>query len=416
MSKLAVVKEALASKDVKQLIDNFVSLSVLKIFNLMLPLVTLPYLIKTLGFEKYGAIVLALALMQYFQSITDYGFNLSATRDIARHRHSKKQLSYVYSKVMAAKLVLLVVSISLVLPIIFFMPQFKSDQAVFLLMIPVLIGHTLFPEWFFRGVERMRYITVLDLSIKLFFTAGVFIFIQNPEDYWVYPLLNGVGYCTVMLVAHYIVRNSFSVKGFLVGRRQIKITLKNSFPLFVNQFAPNLYNNTAGFLVGIVLGNYAAGVFGALRQIVSLLNVFNSVVSTVFFPYLNRNKDKFKLFSFTYLISFFILSVISIIIHKPIFELLGINDKQATQVFSVLVLGVNFIVVYSVFSTNYLIIYGYDKLVMRNTVFISILGFFISYPLIINFSLLGASIAIFISQFLMGITSFYYFNKFREIK
>src|SRR5690554_5422016 len=155
MSRLAAVKKTLANKDIKQLIENFFSLAILKVFNLILPFVTLPYLIKTLGFEQYGAIVLALALMQYFQAVTDYGFNLSATRDIARHRHSKQQLSFIYSKVMASKLVLLAISISLILPVIFLVPQFQTDRAVFLLMLPVLIGHTLFPEWFFRGVEKI---------------------------------------------------------------------------------------------------------------------------------------------------------------------------------------------------------------------------------------------------------------------
>lgn len=416
MSKVAAIKKALSSKDIKQLIENFLSLSVLKVFNLILPFVTLPYLIKTLGFEQYGAIILAMALMQYFQAITDYGFNLSATRDIARHRHSKRQLSLIYSKVMASKIILLCISMSIALPVIFYTPQFQADKTVFLLMLPVLIGHTLFPEWFFRGVEKMRYITVLDLSIKLFFTAGVFVFIHKPEDYWVYPLLNSVGYCSVAIVAHRLVYKNFSIRFFAVTIKNIKETLRNGFPLFVNQFVPNLYNNTAGFLVGMILGKYSAGVFGAVRQFVSLLNVFNAVVTTVFFPYLNRNKDKFSIFSFYYLFTFFILSVFIIFIHKPIFHWLGIVDVQASLVFKVLVLGVVFTAFYSVFATNYLIIHSYDRLVMKNTIIISIIGFFISYPSIVMFDLLGASIAISLSQLLMGGTSFYYFNKFRKLE
>gem|GEM_PF-6145372 len=58
-----------------RLADNFFSLSALKVLNLILPLVTLPYLIKVLGFHYYGAIILALSLVAYFQALTDYGFN-----------------------------------------------------------------------------------------------------------------------------------------------------------------------------------------------------------------------------------------------------------------------------------------------------------------------------------------------------
>lgn len=177
-------------------------------------------------------------------------------------------------------------------------------------MLLVLVGHTLFPEWFFRGVEKMRYITVLDLSIKLFFTAGVFLFVHKPEDYWVYPLLNGVGYLVVMFVAHRLVRKKFSVKINFVKKQAIKKTLKSGFPLFVNQFAPNLYNNSTGLVVGIVLGNYFSGVFGAVRRITDLLSVLNAVVISVLFPYINRNISRFKVISKTYLLFFLVVCLV----------------------------------------------------------------------------------------------------------
>ena len=413
MSRLAAVKKTLANKDIKQLIENFFSLAILKVFNLILPFVTLPYLIKTLGFEQYGAIVLALALMQYFQAVTDYGFNLSATRDIARHRHSKRQLSFIYSKVMASKLFLLVISVSLILPVIFFVPQFQADRAVFLLMLPVLIGHTLFPEWFFRGVEKMRYITVLDLSIKLFFTAGVFVFIHKPEDYWIYPLLNGIGYCVVAVVAHRLVNKNFSTKFITVGVKQIKQTLKNGFPLLVNQFLPNLFNNTTNFAVGLILGNYSAGVFGAIRQVAQLLTVLNSVTTSVFYPFLSRNKNKFEVYSKIYLLIFVILTLVFSISHKFIFRIMNIENVDASNVLYLLVFGVLSIVIYSIYSTNYLIVRGYYVLVMKITAFSSLIGFFAVYPLVKEYGMVGGALNILVSQGLMGTLAFVNYRKLR---
>lgn len=411
MNRLAVVKQALANKDIKQLIENFFSLAVLKVFNLILPFVTLPYLIKTLGFEQYGAIVLALALMQYFQAVTDYGFNLSATRDIARHRHSKRQLSFIYSKVMASKLFLLVISVSLILPVIFFVPQFQADRAVFLLMLPVLIGHTLFPEWFFRGVEKMRYITLLDLSIKLFFTAGVFVFIHKPEDYWIYPLLNGIGYCVVAIVAHYLVKKHFSTSFVFVGAKQIKKTLKSGFPLFVNQFAPNLYNNTTSFFVGLVLGNYSAGVFGAVRQAVNLLSVLNSVVAAVAFPYLNRNKNSFGVFSKVYLLVFFSLCVIFVFLKFYILRIFNISNDIPDEFYYILLVGVFFTAFYSVYATNYLLVYSFDSVVLKITLMSSFVGVLIVYPFIVIWGLNGAALTISICQCMLGILSFVLYKK-----
>lgn len=406
MSRLAVVKKALSNKDVKQLIENFFSLAVLKVFNLILPFVTLPYLIKTLGFEQYGAIVLAIALMQYFQAVTDYGFNLSATRDIAKHRHSQQQLSYIYSKVMSAKVFLLAISLIIFLPVIFLVPHFQQDKSIYFLMLLVLVGHTLFPEWFFRGVEKMRYITVLDLSIKLFFTAGVFLFIHKPEDYWIYPLLNGVGYLAVMLVAHRLVRKKFSVKFNFVKKQAIKKTLKSGFPLFVNQFMPNLYNNTTNFLVGMILGKSAAGAFGATRQVVQVLTVFNSVSTLVVFPYINRNAKHFKVYSRFYIVAFTLILLAVILSYKVIFSVLHISYETDSLVFLLLSAGALMISVYSVYGTNYLVVNGHYQEVLKITFIASVLGFLLAYPLVFYFELIGAALVIFLAQAAMGILAF----------
>jgi PST family polysaccharide transporter len=63
--------------DGKVLVTNFISLSILQLLNLLLPLITLPYLVKVIGAEKFGVIAFASSLIVYFQAITDYGFSLS---------------------------------------------------------------------------------------------------------------------------------------------------------------------------------------------------------------------------------------------------------------------------------------------------------------------------------------------------
>ena len=411
---ISKVRTMLRNKDTSQLLKNFFSLAVLKLVNAVLPFVTLPYLIKVLGIQQYGAIVLALSLIAYFQAVTDYGFNLSATREIARHRTNKRQLSFIYSKTIITKMYLLLFSLAVLIPIILLVPQFKEDLLVYLLMCLILIGQTLFPEWFFRGVEKMGYITVLNLIVKLSFTIGVFMLIKAPQDYWIYPFLLGISYIVVAFISHYIIIRKFNLKPMFVSIKRVKKTLKIGFPLFVNQFVPNLFNNTTNFLVGMILGKASAGYFGATRQVVQLLTVFNSVVSGVAFPYLIRYKEKFDIFSKYYLILIAAISVFLIIVHQYIFDIIGIKYSSDSEVFYMLMAGFLAIVFYSVYSTNYLISRGYDKVVMRITIVASTIGFALSFPLIYKFGLLGGATNIFIGQLILGSGSYFYFKKINK--
>lgn len=64
----------------KKVINNFISLFIIQSLNYLLPLITVPYLARVLGAKNYGKVIFAIAFITYFQIITDYGFNLSATR------------------------------------------------------------------------------------------------------------------------------------------------------------------------------------------------------------------------------------------------------------------------------------------------------------------------------------------------
>lgn len=405
------VRTLLGNKDISQLVKNFFSLALLKLINAILPFVTLPYLIKVLGIQQYGAIVLGLSLIAYFQAVTDYGFNLSATREIANHRTSQKRLSYIYSKTMVTKFYLLVFSLGVLIPVIFLVPQFKEDLIVYLLMCLVLLGHTLFPEWFFRGVEKMGYIAILNLIVKMSFTIGVFVFIKAPEDYWLYPFLLGVSYIVVTCVSHYIVIKNFNLNLVSINLTRVKQTLKTGFPLFINQFVPNLYNNTTNFLVGLVLGKSAAGYFGATRQVVMILGVFNSVVSGVVFPYLIRYRDKFTVFRRYYLALIFSLISFIVLVHQYVFEIIGIEYPNDSEVFYILIMGFLSVVIYNIHSTNYLISRGYDRIVMKITIITSFIGFALSFPLIYNFGLLGGATNIFLSQTILAISAYFFYRK-----
>jgi len=114
-------------QEVKTVLENFFSLSSLQGVNYILPLIVLPYLIRVLGPEKIGLIAFAQSFVQYFVILTDYGFNLSATRQIALYRERKEQLHQIFTSVLAVKLILVIIGFFLMMLIVNIFPRFKQD-------------------------------------------------------------------------------------------------------------------------------------------------------------------------------------------------------------------------------------------------------------------------------------------------
>jgi len=406
------IKNKLRSKDGKALLENFVSLSALQIFGMILPLITLPYIIRVIGFEKYGIIVFASSLIAYFQSLTDFSFKITAVRDVAVFKESQNKLNLIYSKVIIIKGLFLIISLLLISLIVFLYPPFSEYGLIYGLTMLMLVGHTLFPEWFFQGIEKMRYITYLNLGIKTFFTICVFLFIKTEEDFWIYPLLQSAGLIGAGLVGQLILIYRYKLKFVWLPKRIIKNTITSNFPVFVNQFVPTLFNNTTIFLMGIMVNTYTIGVFDAIKKIIRLKSVLIQIVSRVFFPYLNRNKQYFKKFAKISMLCFAVVVLLVLLSHPILFEILNIDDDLAFTVLLILSIGILFIGIYSIYSTNFLLVHRADKIVMKITVVSSVIGFAGSYPLVYYFGMIGGAVNIMFSQLLLGGLAFIYYKKY----
>ena len=145
----------------KVLFKNFTSLSILQISNYIFPIITLPYLVRVLGPEKYGLVNFATAFAAYFTIITDYGFNLSATQEISVNRENPNRISEIFSSVFTIKMLLFLFSSVIFSGIILFVPIFNENIILFVVTFFSVLGTALFPLWFYQGMERMKYILII---------------------------------------------------------------------------------------------------------------------------------------------------------------------------------------------------------------------------------------------------------------
>lgn len=397
-----VLKKIFSDRDSKALFGNFFSLTSLKMVSLVLSLITLPYLIRVIGLSNYGVVILAISLISYFIPITDYSFRVTATRDVAAFRDDKKKLSLIYSEVMIVQGILQLLSIIVICATVFVYPPFFNSKLVFFLTIPALVGTTIFPDWFFQGIEKMKYIATLNLSVKVFFTFCIFLFIKKHEDYWMYALFNSLGCFIVGLLGQFILLYKYRIEFFWVSKHVIYDSFKRNFAIFLNQFFPSLNDNTNTLLLGILINTNAVGIYDAIKKIIDPIIVTSSNISKVFFPLLYRREGIFNTYARGMLLLGFAFTICPIMLSNIVFEYLDITYANAFVVLFILSIGIFALSLYNIYGLNYFVLKRQDEIIMNNAILSSLVGFVLSFPLIYYYGSIGAAVDLTLIRLLMG--------------
>lgn len=286
-------------RNVKRLISNFISLFTLQGLNYVLPLITVPYLLRVLGVELFGLLSYATTFVMYFVVLTNYGFQLTATRMISINRQDKDKISEIFSSVMTIKFFLLCLSTLLLFIIVFSIKQLRTDMYVYFLVFGTVIGQVLFPVWFFQGMERMKYITYINVVSKSIFTLLIFIFVKSKSDYLIVPLFTSMGFITSGVFSLIIVRIKFKIQFNLQTINTLKEYLYDGWHVFIANVYTNIYSTTNVVLLGFVTNNTIIGYYSIAEKITGAIAGLFLPVNQTLYPHLSRaySQDK-KRFTF----------------------------------------------------------------------------------------------------------------------
>lgn len=408
MSIISSIKRIQQSKDAQRVFANFSYLSLLQIGSYVLPIITYPYLAKVIGVAGFGKIAFAMSLIVYFMTITDWGYNFTATRDVARNRENQEKISTIYSIVTTSKLCLLLISTIVLAIIIIFIPYLRENSIVIIFSFTMVIGYTIFPEWLFQGLENMKLIVILNLLSKLLFTILIFIFIQKPNDFILQPLFSGLGYIISGIISLIYIQKKLKIKFQLCTIKEVKQSIKGSFDVFLNNLMPNLYNSFSVMILGFCNGSIANGLLDGANKFYSICAQFLTVLSRAFFPFLSRKIEMHSIFvkiKFSITIFFALL----LILGAKILVINILDPSFEAAIIPLQILGVSLIFhsLVNIYGTNYLIIIGEERLLRKIAMCVSILGFFCAFPLIYFYSYIGAACTIALARIILGITVVY---------
>jgi PST family polysaccharide transporter len=409
-------------KDEKRIIaKNYVALLFIQGANFILPLIIFPYLVRTLGSEKYGLVMVAQSVALFLTIIVDFGFNISATREVANLKNNKEKLSQFYWNVFSIKLALIVITFLLLLGLIICVDKFRIDPLVYLFSFGLVLGQAIFPTWFFQGIEKMQVITIVNVAAKLFFTISLFFVVLSPADYEYVPIFNGLGFLISGLFG--FVFSLQYVKFVFPKRSQVKEIIENSSSLFFSNFAVSLYTSSNTLILGFFAGDSIAGVYASMEKLILAIKSMYAPLYQAIFPNLSTKPyDEIRSYIDKMRIPIgFLGLVISIIIFFGAKQILMLAFDDAlivgySSVFQIL----GFISILSSLNMLYVTLYfpSIKKYKIRMKILISggFLNLIIALSLVKFYTIYGVAIsAVTTELFILLLAVYFYYKKIKKI-
>jgi O-antigen/teichoic acid export membrane protein len=384
----------------------------IKSVDALIPLVLIPYLIVVVGATNYGIYAFAYALIFYLRNIVQYGFSLSGVRLVALNKDDKGKLNEIYNEVRTTQLYLGVVSIVILFLLVYFVDIFNTNYIIYFFFSFTIFGEFLFPGWFFMGMEKMKFSTITHLISKLMFAALVFIFIKKESDFIYIALYQSIGYVFSGIIAQIIIIRTFKIKLKIARFNKVKMLLKDGSSAFLTLISPTLYGNSSIFLIGIFGLPQYVGFMEIGSKVSGAFSVLNTILTMVFYPFINRNKSAMNKVKYIFIGMGFLLSVLMFFVSEYLITLwLQQPAPEIILVVKILSFCPLLASIISSYGVNGLMVHNEDKLYLKIVFFSSICGLVTGLILIPKYYYIGGAIAIVVARAITAYLAFRYNKK-----
>jgi len=263
----------------RKLFSNFFSLSIVQGINFLIPLLVTPYVISRVGVDGIGVIAIAQTVMIYLSTITDYGFNVTATKDIALCKEDPIKSSEIFFTVLATKLLLTAALFILLLIFTFFIPVLQQHFFLYILGFTFVLGQALSVNWFFLGIQKMHFITIGSLFSRMIFIILLFVFIRKKEDVILFLFFLGIGNLVAAIFSIFAAINLQKLRFLKPSWSNIIVEINKGWQVMVTILSLNTYLFSGIFILrfftnDLMVGYYsiAVRVFFAARQVIAVFS------------------------------------------------------------------------------------------------------------------------------------------------
>lgn len=263
---------------------NFLIYGVGQAFNLLSTLVVAPHIIAVCGEDGFGKVGLGFALALFLILVVDYAFDVKGTKQVAENRGNVPQLQEILNTAVFCKMILFCVALAIALILIGTLDFFRSESALFLLSMTIVLAQVFTPVWFFQGLEAYKMVSVVNIISKTFWVLSVFAFVSQSGDYVWVNLLLGISSIIANAIGLIYLFRRFDFSVILPSKATVAEIVKTDFSFTVSQLFLSVRQLSPLLLIGFFLGYHAAGQYKIIEQLITLFRTFTQVFLKFFFP------------------------------------------------------------------------------------------------------------------------------------
>jgi O-antigen/teichoic acid export membrane protein len=294
-----------------------------------------------------------------FQVIVEFGFMISATATISEHRLDSKKVSEIVSVTMYAKAILVMASVVLFVLSAIIIPMVRDHILIVSLFLVSSLLAAMLPDFFFRGIEKMKTITIRTVAIRALSILLIVTFVHNESQIMLIPVAFIVSNL-LALVFTIITMGRTDAKLRRVQARQAVNSIRESSMFFFSRLAVGVNQSIGAFLIGLKFSptSIETGIFAGASRISLASEMMLAPVSDSLYPHMVNKKD-YRLFKriiiFGGMIWFFACSIAFVFANDICRIILGSEYATAGDLLRILLFG-NFMA----FFSN---MFGYNALV-----------------------------------------------------
>lgn len=309
-------------------LSNAFYLSLVNVINYLLPLVLIPFLLSKLELALFGKYVTSQAILGVGIMLVNFGFDFSAVKLISINRYSKDVTTRILRNVALCKLILygffifgvfFVEYLGIIDPEVIWFVKHASLYVVFF---------SLIPNFFFHGIEKMKYLVLITGTQKVIFFLLCFLLIKSPEDYYTLPLYmtisSIISFSLSLAVITFLIRseNSCDERVNIENKEKVSISiaslLKGSINLFLSTFFMSSYRELNIIFIKMFSTFEIVAIYSLSEKVIKGVQGLLSPITKSLFPNfsrdINTSQGKSRFIRFTKLY-FLFLSFVAILLY-----------------------------------------------------------------------------------------------------